>query len=64
LMVSGSMAYQSHRIQTVVTDGLDLTIARPISSDWKWIRDFAVQPRIAPVDTKVLCSAPRQPEGQ
>lgn len=62
VMVSGPMAYQSHRIQTIVTDGLDLTISKPVSADWKSIRNFVFKPRIAPVDTKVRCKI-RTPVG-
>jgi hypothetical protein len=61
LAVSGSTAYQSHRIQTVHTDGLDLTLSKPESTDWKTVRGFVFKPRIAPMDTKVRCSA--KPEG-
>jgi hypothetical protein len=61
LMVSGAKAYQSHRIQTVHTDGLDLTLSKPESTDWKTVRGFVFKPRIAPMDTEVRCSA--KPEG-
>jgi hypothetical protein len=62
LMVSGSTAYQAHRNVRVITYGLDLA-ASPTSSgtDWKFLRDFTFKPRVAPLDTKVRCSA--KPEG-
>ncbi len=58
LMVSGSKAYQAwHRpaYNMTSTDALDLTISVPKSSDWASVRDFVFKPRIAPIDTKVLC---------
>uniref|UniRef100_UPI000D4CB42B T6SS immunity protein Tli3 family protein n=1 Tax=unclassified Variovorax TaxID=663243 RepID=UPI000D4CB42B len=74
LMVSGPHAYQSwHRpaYGTTSTDALDLTnditatggVNGPLryEAEWKPVKDFTFQPRIAPVDTKVRCSA--KPEG-
>lgn len=61
LMASGSTAYQAwHRpaYNVTSTDELDLTISVPKSSDWASVRDFVFKPRIAPIDTKVLCKAP------
>jgi hypothetical protein len=54
LMTSGSAAYQLRRKGTI-TDGIDLTLLRPESSDWKYLPGFVFKPRIAPVDTKVQC---------
>jgi hypothetical protein len=55
LMVGGPTAYQSHRNVDVITEGLDLTLLKPQSSDWAYLPRFVFKPRIAPVDTKVLC---------
>lgn len=58
LMISGSTAYQSHRNEDLITNGLDLTVLpTPDDTNWKFLRDFAFKPRIAPVDTKVICKA-------
>ena len=57
LMVSGSTAYQSHRIQTLHTDGLDLTLLKPKSDDWKSTYNFIFKPVVAPLDAKVVCRA-------
>lgn len=57
LMVSGSTAYQSHRNVNVITEGLELTLVKPMSDDWKYLPGFIFKPRIAPADTKVLCKA-------
>ena len=58
LMARESAVYRSYRIQTVHTDKLDLTDL-PATNDtsWKSIHDFVFKPRIAPVDTKVMCNA-------
>ncbi|QSI32669.1 hypothetical protein GNX71_25065 [Variovorax sp. RKNM96] len=56
LMISGSTAYQLRRKGTI-TDGIDLTLPRPESSDWKYLPGFVFKPRIAPLDTKVTCKA-------
>jgi hypothetical protein len=74
LMVSGAKAYQSwHRpaYGTTSTDGLDLAnditttsgVNGPLryEAQWKPVKDFVFKPRIAPMDTKVRCSA--NPEG-
>jgi hypothetical protein len=58
LMIGGSTAYRSYRIQTVHTDRLDLSdLPTPRDTNWKSIRDFVFKPRVAPVDTKVQCKA-------
>lgn len=57
LMATGLTAYQSHRKGTI-TQGLDLTLSKPQSDDWKYLDDsFVFKPRIAPADTKVMCRA-------
>lgn len=64
LKISGSMAYQSYyrpAYGITTTDGIDLTISRPQSSDWKTMSGFVFKPRIAPVDSKVWCST--KPQG-
>ena len=60
LMVSGSMAYQTHVNVDPITQGLDLTLPQPQSNDWKYLPKFIFKPRIAPLDTKVRCSAKTQ----
>ncbi|WP_409051204.1 hypothetical protein [Variovorax sp. GrIS 2.14] len=57
LMLSGSTAYQSHRNVDVITEGLELTLLKPMSEDWKYLPGFIFKPRIAPTDTKVSCKA-------
>lgn len=57
LMVGGSTAYQSHRNVDVITEGLDLTLTRPQSTNWTYRPRFVFKPRITPVDTKVQCKA-------
>lgn len=57
LMVSGSRAYQSFQLQRAHTYGLDLTLSQPKSDDWKSVRDFTFKPRVASMDTQVICKA-------
>ncbi len=58
LMASESTVYRSYRIQTVHTDRLDLAdLPTTNNTNWKSVRDFVFKPRIAPVDTKVMCRA-------
>ena len=59
LMVGGSTAYHSYRFgEARYTDGIDLaTLGTQQEAVWNSVRGFIFQPRIAPVDTKVVCKA-------
>jgi hypothetical protein len=58
LMISESTVYRSYRVETIHTDKLELTgLPTPSDTDWKSVRSFMFRPRIAPIDTKVLCKA-------
>ena len=57
-MISESTVYRSYRVETIHTEKLELTkLPTPSDTDWKLVRGFVFTPRIAPIDTKVLCKA-------
>uniref|UniRef100_UPI000D398194 T6SS immunity protein Tli3 family protein n=1 Tax=unclassified Variovorax TaxID=663243 RepID=UPI000D398194 len=55
VMISGAVAYNVDGLGFI--NGLDLTLAKPESNDWRHLRDFVFEPRVAPIDVKVLCKA-------
>lgn len=56
LLLRDSMAYRSFRIQTVHIDRLDLAeIPTPRNTNWVSVPTVELNPRISPMDTKVVC---------
>ncbi len=53
VMVSGSTAYNVDGAELL--QGLDLTLSKSNSNDWKYFPNFTFKPRVAPLDTKVMC---------